>query len=72
MWNLFPAEDQAYHLVCSSNKVSTLGPNLANVVGALVCSNTLESEINVRVCLLILKDFPTRTALIPDRTFIKS
>ena len=33
---------------------------------------TLESEINVQVCLLILKDFPTCTALIPDRTFIKS
>ena len=30
---------------------------------------TLESEINVRVRLLILKDFPTRTALISDRMF---
>ena len=33
---------------------------------------TLESEINVPVRLLILKDFPTRTALISDRTFIDS
>ena len=32
----------------------------------------LESEINVRVRLLILENFPTRTALIPDRTFINS
>ena len=34
------------------------------------CS-TLESEINVRVRLLILKDFPTRTALISDRMLIE-
>ena len=33
---------------------------------------TLESEINIRVRLLILKDFPGPTALIPDRMFIKS
>ena len=32
---------------------------------------TLESEINVPVRLLILKDFPTRMALISDRTFIR-
>ena len=32
---------------------------------------TLESEINVPVRLLILKDFPTRTALISDCTFIQ-
>ena len=51
MWNLFPAEDQAYHLVCSSNKVSTLGPNLANVVGALVCSNTLLGNRDCEVLL---------------------
>ena len=36
-----------------------------------IISHTLESEINVRVRLLILKDFPTRTALISDRMFIE-
>ena len=44
-----------------------------NIAGSVANTYyTLESEINVLVRLLILGDFPTRTALIPDRTFIKS
>ena len=34
-------------------------------------TTTLESKINVPVCLLISVDFPTRNALITDRTFIE-
>ena len=34
-------------------------------------NSTLGSEINVPVRLLILKDFPTRMALISDPTFIR-